>query len=793
MASVVRNTELATGDDKRNATAVATKTAEGMDRDCTTGLLGDEMEPVLKGKYDDLSVGGTSCVDRACPNTLSCLLSLFPFAWAGGCQIVNENESAVNLHWGQLSSVITEPGIYCLNPCGLQTFKQSLKQVSLDLKKVKVIDKKGNPLLLSAIVVYRIENPMKASLEVQNSRSYISSMGEAVLKQIAALYPYESTDDGVPSLKTEATHIARIMVQRLQLKTHACGAKILDFALTDLSYAPEIAQAMLVRQQAEALIDARTMIVQGAVDIAYSAAKQLNDRGVTMDSHEKSKMVSNIMCIICGDANLECVKLRAKITEIDRRLGGESLDEDVQDEMKKDRKAAQDRLDSLIALSARGSTQKKAGDRPTKFRRKLYIPIKEYPNYNFIGLILGPRGRTQKKMEQETGCKIAIRGRGSNKDGKKKLAGQDEDDLHVLITGTDESKVSKTESMVADLLVPIDDDKNQHKQNQLRELALINGTLKEDNFCHICGEKGHRQFECPNRHKSVAHKFKEIRCGICGGIGHLTRDCKGKNVPQQLEMDKEYLNFMAELGERVAGAEMVPKTCKVIPAPHRAGSNSNVTVPAPSSTRPVPPGVRVVTSSANGGARRAVPPGVRVITSSTNVSVARAVPPGVRVVTSSTNGTVAGRIPPGVRVVTPNGDAAKPIPPGVRVLSSGAVPRMGAKPIPAGVRVLNPGGGRGLLPPPPPPPPAWMAHPPPPPGWRGGIPVGYPMRPPLPPSSTFPPTSSYRYDAPPPPPPPPKAAAPPSYRAPAPGGSYNAVPPPSELQLNSRYPPPYRR
>jgi len=261
--------------------------------------------PLIKGKYDDIRIGPSDCYTRACPNTLSCALSLFPFSWFGGCQVVNENEAAVNLYWGELSSVIRVPGIYCVNPCGLTTFKMSLKQVSLDLKKVKVIDKKGNPLLLSAIVVYRIEDPIKASLEVQSVVQYIRSMGEAVLKQIAALYPYESTNEDEPSLKTEATHIAQIMIKRLQRKTKACGALILDFALTDLSYAPEIASAMLVRQQAEALIDARTMIVQGAVDIAYSAAKQLNDRGVTMDSHEKSKMVSNIMCIICGDANVQ--------------------------------------------------------------------------------------------------------------------------------------------------------------------------------------------------------------------------------------------------------------------------------------------------------------------------------------------------------------------------------------------------------------------------------------------------------------------------------------------------------
>jgi membrane protease subunit (stomatin/prohibitin family) len=273
----------------------------------TMDMSGDMMmtrQAAPVSKYDKLEVGTTSCITRACPGPLSCCLSAFLPVWFGGCQTVNENEAAVNLTWGKLSSVITEPGIYCMNPCGLQTFKQSMKQVSLDLKKVKVIDKKGNPLLLSAIVVYRVVDPVKASLEVQNVRQYIASMGEAVLKQIAALYPYESHKNE-PSLKTEAQHIAQRMIRKLQTKVSSCGASILDFALTDLSYAPEIAQAMLVRQQAEALIDARTMIVQGAVDIAYDAAKQLNDRGVTMDNHEKSRMVSNLMCIICGDANVQ--------------------------------------------------------------------------------------------------------------------------------------------------------------------------------------------------------------------------------------------------------------------------------------------------------------------------------------------------------------------------------------------------------------------------------------------------------------------------------------------------------
>ena len=136
-----------------------------------------------------------------------------------------------------------------------------------------------------------------------------------------------------------------------------------------------------------------------------------------------------------------------------------------------------------------------------KLNRKIYIPYRDFPSYNFIGLIIGPRGNTQKRMERETNCKIAIRGKGSVKEGSKgkKMNADEDDDLHVLITGDREEDLDKAAKEVQSLLVPVDDTKNSHKQKQLRELALINGTLRDDDYCHICGEKGHRQWECPNR------------------------------------------------------------------------------------------------------------------------------------------------------------------------------------------------------------------------------------------------------------------------------------------------------
>lgn len=206
-----------------------------------------------------------------------------------------------------------------------------------------------------------------------------------------------------------------------------------------------------------------------------------------------------------------------------------------------------------------------------KRSRRIDIPIAEFPTYNFIGLIIGPRGKTQKDMENKTGCKIAIRGKGSIKEGAKgrrngvPMDGDDEP-LHVLITGDDPAAIDAAAEMVESMLVVIDDEKNVHKQNQLRELALLNGTLKDEEWCHVCGEKGHKDFECPKRFALGNSKNKVvIKCAICGDTSHPTRDCKvapggqssGSGEDQakaKLEMDADYSAFMAELDGRPVDA-----------------------------------------------------------------------------------------------------------------------------------------------------------------------------------------------------------------------------------------------
>ncbi|EPS70750.1 hypothetical protein M569_04006, partial [Genlisea aurea] len=200
--------------------------------------------------------------------------------------------------------------------------------------------------------------------------------------------------------------------------------------------------------------------------------------------------------------------------------------------------------------------------RPPKLQKKLYIPMKEYPGYNFIGLIIGPRGNTQKRMERETGAKIVIRGKGSVKEGrlqqkrdlKHDLA--ENEDLHVLVEADTQEALDAAAGMVEKLLQPVDEVLNEHKRQQLRELAALNGTIRDEEFCRLCGEPGHRQFACPSRLTT----FKsDVLCKICGDGGHPTIDCPVKNTTGK-KMDDEYQNFLAELGGTVPASLSDSKT-----------------------------------------------------------------------------------------------------------------------------------------------------------------------------------------------------------------------------------------
>ncbi|ORX40072.1 hypothetical protein BD324DRAFT_576531 [Kockovaella imperatae] len=195
------------------------------------------------------------------------------------------------------------------------------------------------------------------------------------------------------------------------------------------------------------------------------------------------------------------------------------------------------------------------GNRP---QDKVYIPVKEFPEINFFGLLVGPRGNSLKRMERESGAKISIRGKGSVKDGKGRpdaFSHDEDDELHCLVMADDEEKVKACVALINKVIetaASTPEGQNDHKRNQLRELASLNGTLRDDEnqLCQNCGEKGHRRWECPQQRMYNAN----VICRLCGGAGHMARDCRGRGDPnlaqnKQTAFDSEYSALMAELGE----------------------------------------------------------------------------------------------------------------------------------------------------------------------------------------------------------------------------------------------------
>jgi len=223
-----------------------------------------------------------------------------PITFLNCCFAVDSNEHALVLSYGNYADTITTPGIHFFPPMGRSVEKVSTKIRSLELPKTTVIDKNGNPLIISAVVTYQILNGRRALLDVENYQRFVLNQAEAALKQGLSCFPYESTD-GSPCLKTEASHIGSQLCHVLQTKVSQAGALIHSFQLSEISYAPEIASAMLKRQQATAMVEARNTIVEGAVDIACHAVEKLQLRGIEMKDDERARLVTNLLTVICSD------------------------------------------------------------------------------------------------------------------------------------------------------------------------------------------------------------------------------------------------------------------------------------------------------------------------------------------------------------------------------------------------------------------------------------------------------------------------------------------------------------
>jgi len=240
---------------------------------------------------------------KTSPLAIACGAAFFPLTALFSWFTVQEQEEVVILNYGKYSETVATPGCHFHNFCGRDLRRVSKRKISVDLPTTKVVDRNGNPLLISGIVVYHFVNSKRCAIDIENAPHFVTNQAQAVMKQIVSQYPYENLreEERGATLKNEAAEIGAKFVKLLQTKVKIAGAKILTFSFNEMSYAPEIAQGMLKRQQALATVSARKTIVEGVVDIAHGAIQKLEARGIVMSDAEKTKIATNLLTVMCAE------------------------------------------------------------------------------------------------------------------------------------------------------------------------------------------------------------------------------------------------------------------------------------------------------------------------------------------------------------------------------------------------------------------------------------------------------------------------------------------------------------
>ena len=222
---------------------------------------------------------------------------------APGFVVLAPNESQVLILFGRYIGTLTEARLWWTNPFTVLWRKRiSLRVRNFQSDRIKVNDASGNPIELAAVVVWRVADTAKAMFDVEDFEEYVTVQSETALRHLANQYPYDDYSHGTISLRANSDEVAASLLAELQNRLHAAGIEILETRLTHLAYAPEIAEVMLRRQQAEAIVGARRTMVQGAVGLVHMALAQLADTDlVELDAERKASMVANLMVVLSGD------------------------------------------------------------------------------------------------------------------------------------------------------------------------------------------------------------------------------------------------------------------------------------------------------------------------------------------------------------------------------------------------------------------------------------------------------------------------------------------------------------
>ena len=224
-----------------------------------------------------------------------------------GLFMVNPNESKVLQLFGKYVGTVSDPGLRWANPFyGKKAV--SLRVRNFESGQLKVNDSAGNPIEIATVVVWKVVDTAEAIFEVDDYESFVHIQTEAALRNLATAHPYESHNDEKITLRSDPQEIANLLQKEVQDRLDKAGVKVIEARISHLAYAQEIAASMLKRQQAQAIVAARTQIVEGAVGMVEIALEQLSEKQIIdLDDERKAAMVSNLLVVLCGEENAQPV------------------------------------------------------------------------------------------------------------------------------------------------------------------------------------------------------------------------------------------------------------------------------------------------------------------------------------------------------------------------------------------------------------------------------------------------------------------------------------------------------
>ena len=245
---------------------------------------------------------------QSIPGTIGAVLTnLFVAILWAGLFMVNPNESKVLQLFGKYVGTVKEPGLRWANPLYWKT-KISTRVRNFETGKLKVNDSHGVPIEIGAVVVWKVFDSAEATFEVDDYEEFVHIQSESALRNLSTTYPYEPHEGESVALRSHPQEIANALRKEIQERLEEAGVSVVEARISHLAYAPEIAHAMLRRQQASAVIAARTLIVSGAVGMVKMALDELSEKQVVdLDEERKAAMISNLLVVLCSEEGAQPV------------------------------------------------------------------------------------------------------------------------------------------------------------------------------------------------------------------------------------------------------------------------------------------------------------------------------------------------------------------------------------------------------------------------------------------------------------------------------------------------------